>query len=253
MSTEGQSFTCQAGAVPALPAAAVGGPVQVKLLTYNLYWWKEFDTEGGWGAFGVITRSGQPQRNDVMAFQECDDISYVLQHTNLASEYEGLQGSNSLCLAYRRETWQALDHGQTPVASDRMALPGHPGRSTRDAQWVRLSHWQTKKVVFFMNHHGPLPINSGGACGGAVTAQNLLRIAGTHAQPGDAVVLVGDFNAAAGSQTLQVLSQSLHPVYRGVKDGGIDHVLSNLPMVSSANLGGGGSDHDALSVTLNLR
>jgi len=76
-----------------------------------------------------------------------------------------------------------------------------------------------------------------------------------HAQHGEAIVLVGDFNANAASATIRHLQQRLFRTYAGNFLGGIDNVFSNIEasaVVQRANLGKGGSDHDALSVTFEL-
>mmetsp|Transcript_117050 Transcript_117050/g.335820 ORF Transcript_117050/g.335820 Transcript_117050/m.335820 type:complete len:121 (-) Transcript_117050:171-533(-) len=119
--------------------------------------------------------------------------------------------------------------------------------------WVRIQHRQTGQTVLFINHHGPLPLNSGGRCGGEATAFNLFRLMGTHAQEGDVVVLVGDFNAGPGSETVRELRGRLQATFTGNAFGGVDHILSSCPAVAGTrNLGSGGSDHDALEAVLQL-
>lgn len=76
--------------------------------------------------------------------------------------------------------------------------------------WVRLQHVTTKQVVFFINHHGPLPVQSGGRCGGEATAFNILELIAIQAREGDVVVLTGDFNAGADSETVKQLSTRMH-------------------------------------------
>ena len=166
------------------------------------------------------------------------------QHTGLAGQYKAFQGAHGLCSVFRKEAWTLLDQGMVAVAEDSMGK--------RDVQFVRLRH-KTGKVVFFMNHHGPLPLNSGGRCGAASTAFNLLKAIVAHAKPGDAIILVGDFNANAASVTIKQLSQRLTKVFQGNFAGGIDNIFSNVnasAVVRKEILGSGGSDHDALVVVL---
>mmetsp|Transcript_103838 Transcript_103838/g.278953 ORF Transcript_103838/g.278953 Transcript_103838/m.278953 type:complete len:121 (-) Transcript_103838:117-479(-) len=119
--------------------------------------------------------------------------------------------------------------------------------------WARLQHHETGQVVFFLNHHGPLPVDTGGMCGGEATAFNLLKLIATTAHAGDVVVLVGDFNAGPETETLKSLRTRLHPVYTGTSFGGVDHVLSSCTtVISNRNLGSGGSDHDALETVIQL-
>uniref|UniRef100_A0A7S2JVN7 Endonuclease/exonuclease/phosphatase domain-containing protein n=1 Tax=Zooxanthella nutricula TaxID=1333877 RepID=A0A7S2JVN7_9DINO len=126
---------------------------------------------------------------------------------------------------------------------------------TRGAQWARFQHKTEGKTVFMVNHHGPLPVGTGGLCGRHATAWNILRTIGTHADQTDVVVLVGDFNADASTLTVQEVGQRLHKLYTGSSFGGVDHIFSSCgegQVVTRRNLGGGGSDHDALDVVLKI-
>merc|ERR1712048_682991 len=114
---------------------------------------------------------------------------------------------------------------------------------------VRLQHKQTGKTMFVMNHHGPLPIPSGGKCGGKATAYNMLRKIAENADAQDFIVLTGDFNANGHSHTVWSLERYMHRIFTGSAIGGIDHFFSNCGgahVVETRNLGNGGSDHDAL-------
>mmetsp|Transcript_39546 Transcript_39546/g.113858 ORF Transcript_39546/g.113858 Transcript_39546/m.113858 type:complete len:477 (-) Transcript_39546:143-1573(-) len=233
-----------------LDSCGNGQGMQVKVLTYNLYWWNLFGRRGGNGgsAGHLIQRNGNP-RYDVMAFQECEGIRWVLSDAGLLGEYEMLTGPHALCIAYQKSDWRLLSQSAANVAEDR----GDQWYGTRAGMWVRLQHYRTGQVLFFVNHHGPLPLNSGGRCGGEATAFNLLRLIASEARDGDVIALVGDFNAGPNSQTLQSLRSHMHPVYTGSSFGGVDHVLSSCPRVAGTrNLGSGGSDHDALEAVIQL-
>lgn len=120
---------------------------------------------------------------------------------------------------------------------------------------MRLQHKSSDMTLFFMNHHGPLSVNSGGACGGKATAHNLLKAMAKNGKPGDVLVLVGDFNANAASRTVQGLWTHLTHVYNSVSFGGVDNIFSNVPrsaVVETKDLGSGGSDHHAISATISL-
>mmetsp|Transcript_16052 Transcript_16052/g.31204 ORF Transcript_16052/g.31204 Transcript_16052/m.31204 type:complete len:138 (+) Transcript_16052:139-552(+) len=130
-----------------------------------------------------------------------------------------------------------------------MVLPWHIG--IKSGQWLPMAWLMWQRTALFLNHHGPLPIGTGGAWGPLSTARKILQIATQNGQPGDAVVLVGDFNAGGGSATLRELQTHLTHVYSGRFGGGIDNIFSNVKgnVISVQNLGTGGSDHDALSAT----
>jgi len=223
----------------------------VKVLTFNLQWWLLFQQEGGLnGAAGtLIAATGQPQPYDVMAFQECQDPNWVLRDAGLLNEYTAVQGGMAVCMAYRTANWQTLAMGQAEVAEDQ---PGsYFGR--RMVQWARLLHRQTGKVVLFANHHGPLGISSGGICGGMATAHNLLNTIYANSAEGDSVILMGDFNACAGSETIMELEKYLRRAQTGQAYGGVDHIFTNQPFFQEgAILANSGSDHNAMSIVIDI-
>lgn len=246
---------CQPGPMPTLwNYDNVGPSVPVKVMTYNLFWWNLFRVRNGNGdsASRLIQQANSPEPYDIMGFQECEDPFLVIGRAGLANDYEILKDASSssaaLCMAVRRSSWAVLTRGITTVAED--AKYG-----SRNAQWARLRHTTSGKTMLVVNHHGPLPLNSGGMCGGYATAHRLLQVVTANGQAGDAVVLLGDFNAGDTSQTVQLVEQHLNRIFHGRTLGGIDNVFSNVnpgSVVTVQNLGSGGSDHDALSAVLNL-
>jgi len=230
-----------------------GTPLLVKVLSYNLFWWNLFiKRKGSWdSASKLVNASMKGRPYDVMGFQECRDPWRVLGAVGLLGEYDVFHGRYDTCMAYKRLDWKLLSHGFTEVAED---MPkNYYGR--RGALWMRLQHKTAGHTLFFVNHHGPLSVNSGGICGGQATAHNLIRIMTDNAKPGDVVVLTGDFNANAASLTLRTLNNYLLQVFNGEVFGGIDNILSNVEgsaIVSAEKLGNGGSDHDAINAVLAL-
>jgi len=194
---------------------------------------------------------GQPEPYDVMGFQECNDANLVLDRAGLLSLYtvrqDILSESQALCMAYLTSSWSMLDSGVEVVGEDAHAQ--YFGK--RSAQWMRLQHTSSGKMLLILNHHGPTPVNSGGFCGGSSTAFMLLKLIAATVQQGDAIVIVGDFNADDSCQTIRRLQERLS----GANKHGLDNIFSNVPVsaiVRADNSGNGGSDHDALSVLLNL-
>lgn len=222
--------------------------MQLKVLTYNFFWWNLFGQRGGAGGIaGKLIQSNSNPPFDVMGFQECEDVNRVLQDGGLGT-YPSIQGPHAICVAWSPK-WEKLADGAKEVNEDQ---PGLYGR--RAAMWVRLRNTENKQTLFFINHHGPLPVDTGGLCGGSATAFNLLQIVGLNAYRGDIVVIVGDFNQGPNSETVQSLSQYIDHVYNGVSFGGVDNFLSNCDgsKATAQNLGHGGSDHDALAVMWRL-
>jgi hypothetical protein len=231
----------------------------VKVLTYNLYWWHLFGVQHGNGgsAGKLIADASAEVPFDLMGFQECEDPGLVLRDAGLRDNYTFLSHRPPLaiCIAFRTAAWTLLDHGHDDVAEDGDWIRGL-NFGSRAAMWVRLRHAASNRSMFFMNHHGPLPINSGGLCGGSATGLNLLNVIAKQAHKDDAVIVVGDFNADPTSLTIQTLEAQLARVYNGTKFLGVDNFLTNVDeahVTARRNYGGGGSDHDALGITLELR
>jgi len=258
-----EELWCQAQGPPLQgrlwPSSGAGdGPLlHVKVLTWNLNWWHLFGVlDGNNGSAGkLIAGPRHEEPYDFMGFQECQDSERVLYDAGVLGRFHALimhEGDVALCTAYRASAWTLIAHGHGLVAEDMQEE--YFGR--RGALWMRLRSRLAadRRTVFFLNHHGPLPRNSGGICGGRATVHNLLRLITTHAHPGDAVLVVGDFNADINSETVQEMGRHLYSVFSGQSFGGVDHIFSNDGRAPAAvhNLGSGGSDHDALSATVTL-
>jgi hypothetical protein len=191
---------------------------------------------------------------DLMGFQECQDPKWVLDDADLLDNYTFFQGPLQTCMAFRSDTWTFIANGSALVAEDGDWVRKNDW-GKRVAIWMRLRHDATGRTVFFMNHHGPLPLHSGGMCGGLATAYNLLQEMYENMQPSDAVILVGDFNANAKSMTVRSMATQLHLLHHGTSFGGVDNFFSNIDdshVIETHNYGHGGSDHDALGLTIEL-
>jgi len=263
-------YNCEAGTFPNLwPPDGPAGPGPTKssvgLLTFNLEWWHTFNQAAGPKNYKdldsnnmtkFISGLATAQNLELMVFQECDDVEYVLHASPpLRGLYRGLQSDKSTGIAFKMASFDLLDHGYTLVAED--AEREYWGQRT--LQWARLKHIVSDKIVFLANHHGPLPVNSGGICGGEITALNILRVIQTHGKSGDIIALAGDFNDCPGSATIEHLKRRLNHVFNGVVDGGVDNVFVNIDkyfVLNRTNLGNGfgngASDHSALSMFFEL-
>eukprot|EP00928_Gymnodinium_smaydae_P010531 TRINITY_DN13978_c0_g1_i1.p1 TRINITY_DN13978_c0_g1~~TRINITY_DN13978_c0_g1_i1.p1 ORF type:complete len:408 (-),score=40.21 TRINITY_DN13978_c0_g1_i1:429-1652(-) len=225
----------------------------VKVMTYNLFWWSLFDRRNGEGgrAGRKIASTNGPDGYDIIGFQECGDVHRVMNDARshgLQEEYGTINGGRGLAMAYLKSRWTVLTSGGEDVGED--SRRQYYGK--RAAHWARLRH-SDGTVVFFINHHGPLPVSHGGGCTGSATAYNIMRLIAENAHAGDGIVLVGDFNAQKHSSRIQALDRHMHRIFSGSSHGGVDHIYSNCQgsaVVSAQNLGSGGSDHDALSAVL---
>jgi endonuclease/exonuclease/phosphatase family metal-dependent hydrolase len=189
-----------------------------------------------------------------MGFQECKNVGWVMD----AAKQRGLNGDyktlslvwedRALGIAYRASRWTLLQEGHEDVGEDQSWQ--YYGK--RAVLWGRFQH-RDGLTLFFINHHGPLPVSTSGNCGGSATSYNIMRVIAENAHANDAVVLVGDFNAQAHSSRITALDGFMHRVVSGTDMGGVDHIFSNCAddaVLDASQLGNGGSDHDAISTVL---
>jgi len=217
----------------------------MRMISYNLWWWNLFNKRGGnGGSAGKLVAAAQPE---IIGFQECDDVDRVLRDGGL-QHYTGIRGHRALAIAYKTSSWELLATGDEDVAEDKWWQ--YYGK--RGVQWVRLRHVGTNKTVFFMNHHGPLSVNSGGKHGGKAVAENIMRVVAASREHGDTVIIVGDFNATPACSTIKELNGRIPLVYTGRSFGGVDNIFSTISPHQTLNLGAGGSDHDAVSAVFVL-
>eukprot|EP00933_Yihiella_yeosuensis_P035627 TRINITY_DN2922_c0_g2_i1.p1 TRINITY_DN2922_c0_g2~~TRINITY_DN2922_c0_g2_i1.p1 ORF type:complete len:513 (-),score=73.85 TRINITY_DN2922_c0_g2_i1:272-1810(-) len=226
--------------------------VQVQILSYNLFWWNLFKIHGGRSAGDLIKRNTEQRPFDVMGFQECENTSLIMDPVGLQSTYRMfLHKAHAICMGYHSGVWDLIAKGEADVADDMRTE--YYGK--RAVQWMRLQHKQSDLKLFFVNHHGPLSVNSGGECGGKSTAYNIMKVMAKHGGRGDTLVLVGDFNANAASKTIQSFWPHMLHVYNSPSFGGVDNVFSNADrsqVKSKRDLGSGGSDHHAIEVVLEI-
>lgn len=226
--------------------------IRIKVLTYNLFWWNLFRLRKGDGGRSgrLVASTGWPNPFDFMAFQECEDVQRVLRDGGLQKQYGTIEGPYAVALAYRLAAWKHLSDGKADVAEDR----ADQFYGLRAVLWARFRHRETNRTVFILNHHGPLPVGTGGKCGGSATAFNILKLIGLNADKKDAVLVAGDFNAGSQAHAIQQLHKRLSLVFTGRAMGGVDHIFGCPGSVphGNFNLGSGGSDHDALASVIEV-
>jgi len=221
--------------------------MRVKALTYNLFWWNLFgQRHGNDGSAGKLVREAGPF--DIVGFQECDVPGWIMGDAtmNVTKDWDYVRwGSNTL--AFRKTRFETVAVGDGEVVAQDF---GHYSYR-RGAHWVRLNEIGTGKKLFVMNHHGPLPVNTGGVCGGRATAYNLMRMIKENSQAGDGILLMGDFNAESWSETVQTLGDYMHHLMSDW----VDNFFSNCGKESvreSRSLGNGGSDHNAIMTVIDF-
>jgi endonuclease/exonuclease/phosphatase family metal-dependent hydrolase len=220
------------------------------VLTYNLFWWNLFQQRGGnGGSAGRLIAGASSPAFDFIGFQEmAGDVNRPLGDAGLSNSHGTLTGPRELAIAYQR-SWTLLSQGRSYVGEDSRAQ--YYGK--RGVIWGRFRRGGV--TAFVVNFHGPLPVGSGGAYGSTTTANNILNVIRQSAQSSDAIILVGDFNEGPGGSMITTLGRSLNRLYTGRSFGGVDHMYSSCGrdrLLNSRNLGTGGSDHDALQITIRM-
>ncbi|CAK0872475.1 unnamed protein product [Prorocentrum cordatum] len=242
-------------------APSTGAAARFKMLTMNMVWWNVGQPDDPDDLpEAVIRSSGEPYMYDAIGLQECKEPRRLLKKLGPdAEEYDVIEEGSGLCTLYLKDQWTLQGHGLEAVAVDQASVEESVGVSNRSVQWLRMVHSETRRPFFVMNYHGPLPLNSGGGCGGEVTAQRLIGVIMQNALEGDAVILSGAFNAKGFTPVIQVLEQHGLGVFKVSHDGsseyGEDFVISNAgaaSLISSANLGRGGRFHDVLGVIFEI-
>lgn len=194
----------------------------------------------------LINASINMRAFDVIGFQECEDPDWLSAHSGMHGTYT-IYKNRDCCMAYMTHNWKLLERGVEYPTMDQWGK--------RAAQWMRLQHKATGRLLFFVNYHGPIPINTGGLCGSRSCAWVIMDMIHRNAHDGDAIVLVGDFNAGIHSEMHKLVTLRMHQAFAGTVGGGIDWMYTNLPssaVLSHAKLGKGGSDHDALGMLLQI-
>jgi hypothetical protein len=285
--TEGAGKWCAIQGPPAdwnlknyCPKSNSGAAARIKVLTYNLQWWKNYQqypkVHGNTmnPAIGAnIVKYDKIEPFDIMGMQECEIMSKVID----SAKSQGLSGtwvtkedwngkydgsSVDIGIAYKSETFDYINYGQGFVAEDAPKGTNYYGK--RAAQWLRLKHKASGQTVFALNHHGPTAVGVGGVCGGKGTAYQLLKMIADNAQVGDQIFMVGDFNAPSvleippGSGKWQYTEEigtlachipHIYTVPNVQTVWGIDNFFANCATaVTKTQMGKGGSDHWALSV-----
>eukprot|EP00928_Gymnodinium_smaydae_P065458 TRINITY_DN485_c0_g6_i1.p1 TRINITY_DN485_c0_g6~~TRINITY_DN485_c0_g6_i1.p1 ORF type:complete len:519 (-),score=76.00 TRINITY_DN485_c0_g6_i1:929-2485(-) len=227
--------------------------LKIRVMTYNLYWWTLFGKKGGGGSGNLIRDANKQGAIDFLGFQECDDVGRVMRMANLGGDYAHFSPGSSLGFAYRRSKWDMIpgSKGMKYVTQDAQNSP-LPTKYKRYVGFARFKNKQNGMTVLFANFHGPLP--NYGMAGGTERAGKLVNVLRGEMRQGDAVILVGDFNQGPNTDFVRHVSGNfLTKMYTGRSFGGVDHFFSSCPqnrLVSKRNLGGGGSDHDALTIQL---
>lgn len=217
--------------------------MRIKALTYNLFWWNLFGLRGGNdGSAGALVKTAASyELFDIVGFQECDGPDWIMGDANMTRDEYDYVKWNSNTLAYRKSRFEKLAVGNGELVAQDY------GQYTyrRGVHWMRLKEIATGNTLFVMNHHGPLPINTGGVCGGEATAYNIINAIAAHSHEGDAVLVMGDFNADGRSRTVQTLKEFMHHLV----DDWVDNFFGNCggeSVKEIKNLGKGGSDHNAI-------
>jgi len=172
-----------------------------KVVTYNLYWWCMSGKNNAPGkscpqyandkGFHMIwDKMKQYGPFDLVGFQECDDASKMFNGVGYGQTHAWKQGPSDIGMGYDKTKFDPLgDFNSTQIEVDQWG--------PRYIAWIRLKQKDGGANIFFANTHGPLPGPHGSMDGphGHLVAEHYIKAVADNIQPGDAMVVTGDFNA----------------------------------------------------------
>jgi len=233
---------------PPAPTPSPPSPLQVQVISYNLYWWCVSDEYGncpqfkngrGFGMlYDTIKRNGPV---DLIGFQECNNVAQVLGGSAMASSFSYYAAPGDGPMAWNNQKFRKIfGPGQVWVARDQYG--------DRFMNWVRLQVQGSSQTVFFANSHGPL-----NGCGPDLGGRYLAGI-NANKQPGDTVILTGDFNCGSNTAAIGTIAGVLQNDATGDSYGGADHIFSSrgVQVQWQGHVNGAPSDHSLLKAVLGL-
>jgi len=215
----------------ALPAAA---DARVQIVSYNMFWWNVRQTNRWGPLFGKLA---EHRPIDLVGLQECEDMAHTLSQSGLHG-FEHFSGPkpNPAPLAWNTAVFSRLGSpGTSQVGADKWGQ--------RWVNHVRLRHTSGTQVLF-ANTHGPVD-NCGPQLG-----QKWAAALHAHRQPGDVLVMTGDFNCGANTEAMRIVRQVFSEP--GSHYGGIDHILTTGHKESAGSAPGWPSDHKLVKGAFHL-
>lgn len=183
---------------PTSPAPSTG-PVKIKVVSYNLYWWNAF-RDNPWKGSKISSNIKNNLRPDVLGLQECDSPDTIQSRTGLkpASKFSGAQG-----VMVKPGLFTVGDSGSQDI--------GATGKwGTRFVTWAHLTHTGSGRSFWHFNTHWCVHSGNGRTCSASKRyrgAKNMLKIIREKAG-NDPVVVTGDFNAGLDEQGPQHFLQN---------------------------------------------
>jgi hypothetical protein len=252
-------------------------PNTLNLLSYNLFWWSAFDIHGGQK---LIDRIKTTLPADLLAFQECSNIRSVLDRSGLSC-YASYDAGHAVALAWNPAKFEKLSANRVLVGLDH----GYERyNANRVLGFVRLKMKSNGKTILFANIHGVLGVNSGGipirnnceylAHGDNRSikdayiakyktkgddqnfARNIVDVIKANLEPGDLLILAGDFNIDKDHRSENPLKEA----FKRVQAQWVDKIFINhdadikkMEMtLYNPDPGRGLSDHSGLRVIFSL-
>lgn len=123
--------------------------------------------------------------HDLVGLQECEDAAKIGGGIGYGITHEWRQGPADIGMGFNKEKFDKIGDFQSKIV-------GKDQYGDRYLAWVRLKFKDSGATLFFGNTHGALP-GPFGNCGHDL-AKNYIQTVKDNIQPGDAMVITGDFN-----------------------------------------------------------
>jgi len=197
----------------------------IKAVSYNLFWWcvsgnmenrPENHRENcaryrnGVGFKELYAKINAQAPFDLIGFQELIDINKIMNGIGLADKFESFAappqspGVNDAGFAWSKTKFTKLgEPSAAKVCTDQYGA--------RWMTYVRLKVTGTDSTILFCNTHGPLTHCDNAA--GKKLAKGYMDAIEANRQPGDNVVLTGDFNCLPAQESMKLLMKNFTTVH----------------------------------------
>lgn len=178
---------------PTPPPGPAITEIRAHVVSFNLEWWKVAQEDLFAGLNKTINSFGP---YDLMGFQECDNITKVIQSFADPSSWALKQGPDDVAIAWNTKMFKKVKQGDAVIAKD--------SYGNRYLSWAQLNIIGTDGNVFFANAHGALNVCNG-TKGQEVAANYVKVITENRNSKTDTLIFTGDFNCQSYDDVIQNL------------------------------------------------
>jgi len=224
---------------PPAPTPSSGDSIQIRVVSYNLYWWNAFQ-QNSWKSQGIVDNIRDNLRPDTLGMQECEDPSQIQSRAGgyyAASPFAGGQGVSVKPGVFSVEASGSRD----------LQATGYWG--PRYVTWAKLRHSASGRSFWHFNTHWCVSdCDQWKRFGGA---QNMVSTIQQMAG-GEPVVVTGDFNAGQSEPGIQHFLQNGFAIAEWSWVDSVFYSTAHWTKVGNYVGDAAGSDHSPIVADLRL-